>query len=386
MSSLIPSGANTYSKTRYPASAPKVADFTDGPWVTCENGRRYVDAVAALGPIILGHQYPAVHKAAFVQMNKGVSVSLPTTLEHDLAERLVKLVPGAEMCRFGKNGNDVVNAAVRVARAATGRNLVIRNGYHGHADWCIEEPMAGGVLRENRISRMPISDLGSVQDGTVAAVVLDPCPAHDPTIQPPEYFYEIRRLCTEHGALLIFDEMVTGFRMGWPNSLPVVPDLWCGAKALGNGWPITALVGKREYMERIERDVFYSTTFAGEAVSIAAALACLDELARHDVPRVLAEMGTRLRDWYAKEAAGRGLQYETEIVGYPARPVFRWKRPELQDAFSDGVIRGGMLFQGYVNLMLAHREAWSEILVALSTGLDAALRVHATERMEATVP
>lgn len=382
---VIPSGASTYSKARYHPSAPKRAVTCSGQWVTCDDGWTYVDAVAALGPIILGHDWTSVTDAVTRQMCRGVSFSLPTDIEHRLAERLVGLVPGMDMCLFGKNGNDVVNAAVRVARAVkgteNGNGVILREegAYHGHADWAITGPMDAGVHEEASaeytwpVVRGDLADIdNALQSDVVAAVILDPCPAHDPTIQPPEYFQEIRKLCDEHGALLIWDEMVTGFRMGWPKDLPVEGDLWCGAKALGNGWPITALVGKREYMERIEQDVFYSTTFAGEAVSIAAALACLDEMERLNVPKLLAEMGTELTEWYTREAEARGLGASTHIIGYPARPVFRWTRPDLNAAFTEGVIRGGMLFQGYVNLMVAHREAWPEILAALTDGLDAA--------------
>jgi len=379
-------GANTYSKRRFPDAARNLkAVRADGPRVICDDGREYVDAVAALGPILLGHGWPAIQTAAHKQSWRGVSLSLPTEIEETLAERLVSMTPGMEMCRFGKNGNDVVNTAVRIARAVTGRVMVLRNGYHGHADWCIEEPTAGGVLAPNIAARHTVRDMEAiryfVREMRPAAVVIDPNPAHDPTEGPPYDFAEVRRLCDEHGALLILDEMVTGFRLGQPGAVTTYGidcDLWCGAKALGGGWPITALLGKRPYMERLEKDVFYSTTFAGESVSIAAALASLSEMERVKAWEAVAGLGKQIRDFYAAAAEAFGLSGMTRTVGYDARPVFRWTDNQAEAAFLEAVNRGGMLFQGYINVMVSHRDAMPEIERALTMGLEAACAVSHT--------
>lgn len=380
----IPSGAQTYSKTRFPPNAPRWAVSASGPYVTCSDGRTYVDAVAALGPIMLGHRWPAVEDAALAQARKGQSFSLPTEIEETLAERLCTLVPGMDMMRIGKNGNDVVNAAVRIARAVTGKETVLaeEGAYHGHADWALAAPKDGGIkpyagFGVRRFQRGDVEQIRKQISGA-AAVLLDPIPAHDPSEQGKIYYAQIRKLCDEHGALLILDEMVTGFRAGYPGavtSYSIKPDLWCGAKALGNGWPITVLLGKRDYMERIEQDVFYSTTFAGEAVSIAAALACLDEMERIDATALVNSMGTALREWYSSQAIYMGLGHFTKIVGYSSRPIFKWTVPDMEAAFLAGVIEGGMLCQGYINLMVSHKEAWGQILGSLTLGLEAAAQI-----------
>ena len=376
MSHLIPSGAQTYSKapSAYPANAPRRIVAADGAWVTCEDGRQYIDCVSALGAVMLGHNDPAVNHAAFRQMHRVVSASLPTYPESELAERLVKLIPGAEMVRYGKNGNDVVNAAVRIARAHTGRDIVLRNGYHGHADWCIEYPRAGGVLRANIEARW---HLGEVEFGAAllertAAIVLDPRPAHDPVELPAAMWRDLRQMCDEHGTALILDEMVTGFRGGHPGyPVGVVPDLWCGAKALGNGWPITVLAGRADLMCRLERDVFYSTTFAGEAVSIAAANACLEEMERTHATATVQALGKLIREAYEQQAASYGV--DTWVESYDARPVLRFRDPEDQRIFGEACIAAGLLLHAapYVNVMVAHEECLRELVGALGEGLRA---------------
>jgi len=333
---------------------------------------------------MLGHRWPSVEDAVLTQARKGVSFSLPTELEEQLASKLVSLVPRMEMARFGKNGVDVVNAAVRIARAATGHSTVWmeEGAYHGHSDWALTAPKDGGIvpMAGFRTRRFPRGDLQALREGMrdeargPACVLLDPQPAHNPSPPKPGYFREIRSLCDEQGALLILDEMVTGFRLGWPGGVSTFGidcDMWCGAKALGNGWPITCLLGKREYMTRIEQDVFYSTTFAGEAVSIAAAIACLDEMEKLAATNAVNETGAAIRDWYNETVKVFELSGLTRTIGYDSRPVFVWKDKSHEAAFTEGVGRGGMLFQGYINVMVAHERAWPEITGALTSGLEA---------------
>ena len=393
VTSLIPGGCQTYSKgpDRWPKNAPRRIDSAYGAWVTCEDGNAYVDCTSALGPILLGYgwggkmtpqgyQTGPIERAAIAQMTRGVSLSMPTEVEHELAWRLIQLVPGAEMCRFGKNGNDVVNAAIRLARAHTGKSDVLRYCYHGHADWAVESPMTGGVPEESRASthRIRVADLDDLERHLkyrpVAAFVMEPIPTHEPYVPTDEFMGRVRELCDLYGAVWIMDEMVTGFRTGWPGAVANYsshPDLWCGAKALGGGWPITALLGPAEIMKRLEQDVFYSTTFAGEAVSIAAALACLNEMERVDALAEVMKLGNQLHTIYAVHAMTNGLVDETNVIGYPSRPVFKWKHDDLKAAFLETMVEHGVLCQGYINVTVAHGEVMDRLDKAIAAGMAA---------------
>lgn len=386
---IIPGGAQTNSKANgWPANAPKKILQAYGPWVVCEDQNVYVDCTSALGPILLGHLWGSradkcgpIEDAACKQMAKGVSLSLATEVEQQLAWRLIQLVPGAEMCRFGKNGNDVVNAAVRLARAHTGRKHILRTCYHGHADWAVESPMTGGVPEEMRglTHRIKPNDLADLERhlkyvDDVAAFIMEPIATHDPVTPDDEYMTGVRELCDRYGVVWVMDEMVTGFRTGWPGAVAnysAIPDLWCGAKALGGGFPITALLGPAEIMKRLEQDVFYSTTFAGEAVSIAAALACLNEMERIDALAEVMKLGNHIHTSYAVHTMACGLEDETAVIGYPSRPVFKWKRDDLKAVFLETMVANGVLCQGYVNVMVAHGEAMERIDKAIAAGLHA---------------
>lgn len=389
MSQLVPSSANTYSKApdRWPKNAPRRITGALGAWVACDDGNTYVDCTSALGPILLGHRWGAseqrlgpIEQAAILQIGMGVSLSLPTEVEAKLAWKLVGLVPGAEMCRFGKNGNDVVNAAVRLARAHTGKKHILRYCYSGHADWAVEAPMNAGVPSEtlgltHRIRTADLDDLERhLRYLDVAALVAEPIPTHEPHEPTPEFMRSVRELCDRYGALWIMDEMVTGFRCGYPGAVAnydVVPDLWCGAKALGGGWPITALLGPAEIMKRLEQDVFYSTTFAGEAVSIAAALASLNEMERVDALGTVMRLGNQIHTTYACHVLATGLENETSVIGYPSRPVFKWKHDDLKAVFLETMVEHGVLCQGYINVMCAHEETMGRLDTAIAAGLNA---------------
>lgn len=390
VSTLIPGGCQTYSKgpDRWPANAPRRIKSAFGAWVTCDDGNAYVDCTSALGPVILGHRWGArvdklgpVEEAVIRQMGRGLlSVSMVTEAEEELSWRLIQLVPGAEMCRFGKNGNDVVNAAVRLARAHTGKKDVLRYCYHGHADWAMESPMTGGVLEEAtaHTHRIRVADLDDLERHlkylSVAAFVMEPIPTHEPYVPTDDFMRRVRELCDQYGAVWIMDEMVTGFRTGWPGAVANYsshPDLWCGAKALGGGWPITALLGPAEILKRLEQDVFYSTTFGGEAVSIAAALAHLNEMERVDALAEVMKFGNQLHTLYACHTLSHGLTAETSVIGYPSRPVFKWKRDDLKAVFLETMVENGVLCQGYINVTVAHGDVMDRLDKAIAAGMEA---------------
>ena len=362
---LIPTGAQTNSKSAaaYPPNAPAYVTEASGPYTWGSDGKRYIDCTSALGAIILGHGDFRVSEAARAQLERGQSFSLASDIEYRLAERMVNLIPGMEMVKFGKNGCDVTGAAVRLARAHTGRDLIIYNGYHGHHDWSMSyPPKDGGVPKWAGMCSFKLPDqklepiIQRVVERKPAALVMEPVVSADPIIHPRYYWQEIRRICDEAGTLLILDEIVTFGRIGFPGAVSewgIEPDLWCGAKCLGNGWPITAILGKREVMKRIEEDVFYSTTFAGEAVSMAAALACLDQLESLGPPK---RIGRLWAD--AVERAAEKHNLPLRVVGYDARPVLR----DMPEGLLSAMIDEGILCQGYLNATWAHEAVIGELI------------------------
>lgn len=278
----IPSQTQTFSKgwTQYPLGAsPVFATRANGGHVWDADGTEYIDWPMALGPLLLGHNHPAVTAALRKQLDNGIAFSLPTVGELELAERLIRWFPFAERVRFGKNGSDATAGAVRVARAFTRRDLVLCCGYHGWQDWFIGTTTrnAGVPVAVRELTKpFPYNDLPGLEAllaanrGKVAAIILEPMGLIEPAAG---YLQAVRRLATEHGAILIFDECWTGFRIhpqGAFGKFGVAPDLGCFGKALGNGVPISAIVGRADVMDALD-EVFFSFTFGGDMMGIAAA-------------------------------------------------------------------------------------------------------------------
>ena len=360
------SGAGTYSKAadRWPKNAPQFAELADGPYVFASDGRKYIDCTSSLGAILLGYGHPEVEAAVRLQAGRGNSFSLPTRIEHDLAERLCDLIPCAEMIRFGKNGCDVTGAAVRIARAETGRDTIVHNGYHGHHDWSMRyPPKNGGVpMAFERLSFKTDQDIVEIARLLAlhqpAALVMEPVVSADPIIPDMAYWQAVRKLCDQHGTLLVLDEMVTFGRLGYPGAVTewdIDADLWVGAKALGNGYPLTLVAGRRELMEHIDKSVFYSTTFAGETTAMAAGIAVLDVLDRDGLPT---HVGQVFRHAFDEMAMEHGL--DVRCGSYDMRPTFYDAPPGLLEALVDE----GVLCQGYLNVTWAHGDVLDELITA----------------------
>ena len=253
------------------------------------DGNEYIDYIQGLLPNILGYAHEEVNAAVAEQLGQGHSFSLPHPLEVELAERLTRLIPCAEKVRFGKNGSDATSGAVRAARALTGRERIACCGYHGWQDWYIGSTTRNaGVPEAVRALTHPFvyNDLGSLQKllqehkGEFAAVIMEPV-----NFWPPAagFLEGVRELAHEHGALLIFDEICSGFHFGLGGAqkkFGVTPDLACFGKAMGNGFPISCVVGRADVMKVFE-DIFFSFTFGGEVASMAAAMKVLDVLEGH---------------------------------------------------------------------------------------------------------
>ena len=275
---LIPTCSQTFSKapTQFVQGvAPVFLARGEGSHVWDVDGNEYIDYPMALGPIILGHNYPAVTEAVTRQMKDGNIYSLPHPLEVEVAELLVELIPSAEMVRFGKNGSDVTTGAVRAARAFTGRELIACCGYHGWQDWYIGTTTRNqGVPQCVREQTLPFeyNQIESLErilqqnPGKIAAVIMEPVGIVEPQ---DGFLQQVLDLTHEAGALLIFDEIVTGFRValgGAQEYYGVTPDMTCCGKAMGNGYPASAVVGRRDVMEWFD-EIFFSFTFGGDALS-----------------------------------------------------------------------------------------------------------------------
>ncbi len=300
----IPFGSQTFSKSHlfYPENAaPLYISHGDGARVFDVDGNDYIDLVNALLPVVLGYRDPDVDEAVRRQLSAGMSFSLATKLEAELSEKLCGLIPCAEMVKFGKSGTDVTTAAVRLARAYTGKDQIMVGGYHGWADWSMAHTDKNNGIPElvqRQSLKIKYGDRKGLEwwranSSGIAAVVVEP--THN-----VEYLQRLRQFCTTNQIILIFDEIQTGFRYslgGAQKYFGVTPDLACFGKSMGNGMPISALVGKREIMNLFNQSVFYSGTFFGDTLSLAAALATIKKMEDEHVIEHLFDVGGRLRDW-----------------------------------------------------------------------------------------
>jgi glutamate-1-semialdehyde aminotransferase len=349
MSRVYPVGAGTYSKKPDRYGLPDgvhAARLRDAEvWLLGDgiDEGYYIDLTSGMGAVILGHG--ATNRAISRQLAAGVAFPIPSGWEETAAEDLVDMLTWerAESVRWGKNGADATTSAVRLARAVTGRTRVVYCNYHGHHDWCMREPpMNAGVPLSTRSERIadPARLRYAIRKQKVAAVVIEAVDSGTGEVSHPDWA-GLRKLCDETGTLLILDEMVTGFRMangGAAEALGIEPDIACYGKAIANGLPLSAVVGPYEYLKRYDEDVFFSTTHAGEALSLVSAVTTMSRLCEIDVLGEIGEFGRLL------VSVGDGLLRE---AGYPQRLFFtRDVRAEMLDR--------RILTGGYVNLTWAH--------------------------------
>jgi glutamate-1-semialdehyde aminotransferase len=379
---LIPGASQTLSKgpTQWVQGvAPAYIERGEGAYVWDVDGNRYLDFPMALGPVLLGHRHPAVEGAIIEQLHRGISFSLPHPLEVDVAERIVALVPGAERVRFAKSGSDATSAAVRLARANTGRERVIVTGYHGWHDWYIGSTSRyRGVPRAVRllVEPVPLGDLGALSAalqrhaGEVACVVCEPVGAREPSA---ELLAGMIDLAHRNGALVVLDEVISGFRLapgGAQEYFDVRADLVCFGKALGNGMPISALAGPAEAMDGLA-DVFFSGTHGGETLSLAAALATLDVLAREPVHEHLWRLGERLRRGVCEAIDDHDLGEWVTCLGAAPWTIVSVREPDpsgtalpAKSLVQQEMIKRGVLFNGSNFISYAHTEADIDLAIA----------------------
>jgi glutamate-1-semialdehyde 2,1-aminomutase len=374
---LIPAGTQTLAKG--PAAyldgvCPKYLARGKGCRVWDVDGNEYIDLTMAVGPLVLGYGDSSVDRAIRAQLDDGITFSLMHPLEVEVAETIRALVPGADMVRFSKTGADVTSAAVRLARAFTRRERVMSCGYHGWHDWTIgtsARPAGVPVSARSLTQPFQYADLWAVVedlDDKVACVILEPV-----MFDPPqrEFLPALRRACEHVGALLVFDEMWTGFRLalgGAQQYFDVRADLACFSKAVANGMPLSVLSGRADVMRLLEDEVFFFTTFGGEALSLAAAKATLSVLREQDVTSVLATRGSRLRTRLSELLVQKDLG-SVRVIGTDPRSMLVFDGAELdpleqKSLVQQELLRAGVLWSGFQNLSFAHDESELERVVA----------------------
>ncbi len=372
-SKIIPLASQTFSKSYLQfikGQAPLFATHAKGCRIWDVDGNEYIDFANSLGPIILGYQYPAVDEAVKKQLKKGMIFPLPSPLEYELAQLLIKHIPCAEMVRFGKNGSDVTTGAIRLARAVTGREHVAVCGYHGWHDWYIGSTARNLGVPKSTITlahRFIYNDIKSLEKlfskhkNKIAAVIMEPMNYIEPK---NNFLKKVKELTHENGALLIFDEVITGFRYslgGAQKLFKVTPDLATFGKAMANGMPISALVGKRKYMKKIG-DIFYSFTFGGEILSIAAAIATIKEMESKKVINYIWSKGQYLQEKTNKLLEQNGLEKIIKVKGSPCQQVFifssteKYSDLEIKSYLQQEIFQEGFFWYGQHNMSFSHSQ------------------------------
>jgi glutamate-1-semialdehyde aminotransferase len=383
---VIPRGTQTLSKgpTQFVQGvSPIYLVRGKGAHVWDVDGNEFIDYPMALGPIILGYADQRVNDAIRHQLDDGITFTLMHPLEVEVSERIVGLCPGVEAVRFCKTGSEALSAAVRASRAITRRDHLLVGGYHGWHDWYIgTTDQSRGVPAAVRhlTSTFTFNDLESLRrafrecPGEVAGVVLEPSGAEVPA---PGFLDSVVDLCRQHGAVSIFDEVITGFRLapgGARERYGVVPDLSCYGKALGNGMPIAAVAGSWETMKIFE-EVFVSGTHGGEALSLAAAAAVLDVIADGSVLQRIERLGMDLQLGIADLIRTHAVADRVSLGGEPQRTVLGTRGDDPLTAKSwiqQCLVEHGVLFNGSMFICASHTDKDVQVaLDALDIALDA---------------
>ena len=394
--SRIPLASQTFSKSRtqYP---PKISPLFVTHSLGCKtwdiDGNEYIDLVSSLAAVTLGYGDLQVNRAVSEQLALGVTLSLPSLLEYEVAQLIHELVPSAEKIRFGKTGSDATTGAIRVARAFTNREHILIGGYHGWHDWNIGiTSMNSGVPKSvQRLSHsFMLNDVNSFENlisqfsDDIAAVILEPISYFSPT---NEFLNYLRFRTQELGIILVFDETVTGFRVapgGAQEFLGVTPDLTTFGKGIANGFPLSVLCGRADLMNLMDQ-VFFSGTFGGELLSLAAAKVVLTKVRDENVTGTLGKIGAQLNLAVSKIIADldfKGLS----LSGHPSWQFLVWDNREFKDLskaktlFMQEMFYQGVLILGSHNVTLAHdSEAIQIVAKSYSKALEKLQHVESAQ-------
>jgi glutamate-1-semialdehyde 2,1-aminomutase len=376
---VIPGGVNSPVRACGSVGAePLFIGNGDGPYVTSVDGDRYVDLVGSWGPLILGHSHPEVMDAVAEAMSSGTSFGAPTELEVRFAEAVCEAVPSIQKVRAVSSGTEATMSALRLARGFTGRSKIVKveGGYHGHADFLLVAAGSGaatlgipgsagvpeGTVRDTLT--VPFNDLAALREvfdaggADIAAVIIEPVAGNMGCVPPAEGYLEgLRALTSEHGALLIFDEVMTGFRVAYGGAQAryrVTPDLTCLGKVIGGGLPAAAFGGRADIMDRLAPvgDVYQAGTLSGNPLAMAAGVATLDILRRPDTYERLEELGAALEARLARAVTEAGIEACINRVGsmltlfFTAGPVTDYASAKTCDTARFGRFFVGMRERG----------------------------------------
>ena len=392
----IPGGAHTYSRgdDQFPACAPPLLDRGKGAYVWDTQGTRYLDYGMALRAVTIGYADDRVNAAAIAQIEKGVNLTRPSVVELAAAERLCEMIPSAEMVKFAKNGSNVTTAAVKIARAYTGRRFVCvprQHPFFSFDDWFIgTTPIQRGVDPRQSSSTLVFdyNDFASLarlfdeHSGEIAAVLMEPAThivpqgSGDPETWPKGgrqagFLQQVRDLCTRERALFILDEMITGFRWdlhGAQTFFDVEPDLSTFGKAMANGFSLSAITGKREFMRvgsidepGMERTFLLSSTHGSEMPALGAFLATARINEEENVSAHLWDYGTRLRSGWIERAIAHGLTDYLQLEGPAVALHFATLGPDgnpsaaMRTLFAQEMLKNGVMMP-WIALSLSHRD------------------------------
>ena len=356
---VLPGGVNSPVRAyRAVNMTPRFIKRADGAYIYDEDGRKYIDFICSWGPMILGHNHPVIREAVEKAIQDGLSFGAPTAREVEIAELMVDMVPGIDMVRMVNSGTEAVMSALRLARGATGRNKIIKfeGCYHGHSDAMLVKagssamaggcPSSAGVPADTAKDTLTAqyNDLASVEalfaenPGNIACVIVEPVAANMGVVGPKQGFLEgLREICTREGALLIFDEVITGFRLakgGAQEFFGIQADIVTFGKIIGGGMPVGAYAAKRELMELVAPcgPVYQAGTLAGNPVAMAAGLAQLQYLNTH--PEVYTDISSkagRLADGMRRAVEETGAPVKINQVGSLLAPFFT---PDSVESFS----------------------------------------------------
>ncbi|OGO77947.1 MAG: glutamate-1-semialdehyde 2,1-aminomutase [Clostridiales bacterium GWB2_37_7] len=345
------------------------------------DGNDYIDMLCAYGPIILGYNEPEINQEVIKQMEKGFCFSLVQEIQNQLQQRLIDIIPSAEMVVLCKTGSDATSIATRVARAYNDKDKILRCGYHGWHDWCVE--VQGGVPKQ--VSDLTIEfeygDLNVLEDvlkqhaNEAACIIITPVghPLAHPVTAPPEgYLQGVRELADKYNVVLIFDEIRTGFRVslgGAQERYGVTPDLSVFGKAMANGYPISACVGKTEFMKVLEKKAFVSSTFFPNSLEMAAAMKTIDILERDRVIEDIWTRGQKFQDATAKLIAESGVP--ADVSGIPPMQFITFDKVDAQYKerrafFYTQTIRRGLFIQPYHHGYICYRHTDADLKHALN--------------------